>query len=124
MKRTITYSLVTIGLFALTAAVLVFRPVPIVTEKNAIVETGIVKSIFGTENKDVIFVLENNDRTFYINRGQEMGLEISELQRKLIGDEIVIKYPKYWTPLGWNNKIRHISKVEFDDEVLFNELKN
>ena len=53
-----------------------------------------------------------------------MGLEISELQRKLIGDEIVIKYPKYWTPLDWNNKIRHISKVEFDDEVLFNELKN
>ena len=83
-----------------------------------------MKSIFGTENKDVIFVLENNDRTFYINRGQEMGLEISELQRKLIGDEIVIKYPKYWTPLDWNNKIRHISKVEFDDEVLFNELKN
>ena len=33
------------------------------------------------------------------------------------------KYPKYWTPLDWNNSVRHISKVEFDEEIIFNELK-
>jgi len=34
-----------------------------------------------------------------------------------------VKYPKYWTPLDWNDKIKHISKVEFNNEILFNELK-
>lgn len=33
-------------------------------------------------------------------------------------------YPKYWTPLDWNNKTIHLSKVEIGTEILFNELKN
>ena len=62
-------------------------------------------------------------RRFYINRGLENGLELNNLKEKLIGNSIVVKYPKYWTPLDWNDKIKHISKVEFNNEILFNELK-
>ena len=104
-------------------AVLILRPVPIVSEDKALVERGVVKNIFEGGVKDIVFKLENNIRIFYINRGLEKGLIIEELRRTLVGNEVIIKYPKYWTPLDWNNKGHHISKVETDKEISFNELK-
>ena len=116
-------TLVTFILIVSIIAVLIFRPVPIVSESKAISEIGIVKEIYSNKGNDVIFIMLNTDRKFYINRGLENGLELNNLKEKLIGNSIVIKYPKYWTPLDWNNSIRHISKVEFKNEIIFNELK-
>ena len=116
-------TLVSFILIVSIIAVLIFRPVPIVSESKAISEIGIVKEIYSNKGNDVIFVMLNTDRKFYINRGLENGLELNNLKEKLIGNSIVIKYPKYWTPLDWNNSIRHISKVEFKNEIIFNELK-
>ncbi len=107
----------------LIAFFLIFRPVPIVTESEAIVEKGIVSDIYEGGVKDIAFRLENNQRVYYINRGLEQGLNLKELKKKLIGNEVVFKYPKHWTPLDWNNKIKHISKIEINGEVIFNELK-
>jgi len=123
MKKIIKITLVSFSLIILIIAVLIFRPVPIVSESNAISEIGIVKEIYSNKGNDIIFVMENTDRRFYINRGLENGLELNNLKEKLIGNSIVVKYPKYWTPLDWNDKIKHISKVEFNNEILFNELK-
>ena len=116
-------TLVSFILIVSIIAVLIFRPVPIVSESKAISEIGIVKEIYSNKGNDVIFVMLNTDRKFYINRGLENGLELNNLKEKLIGNSIVMKYPKYWTPLDWNNSIRHISKVEFKNEIIFNELK-
>lgn len=113
----------TVILIVSIIAVLIFRPVPIVSESKAISEIGIVKEIYSNKGNDVIFIMLNTDRKFYINRGLENGLELNNLKEKLIGNSIVMKYPKYWTPLDWNNSIRHISKVEFKNEIIFNELK-
>ncbi len=109
------------GGLALLFVLSIFKPVPIVTEDRAITETGIVSSIYEAGIKDVVFRVENTTRRFYINRGLENGLDLKELQNKLIGKEVVFKYPKYWTPLDWNNTVRHVSKVEINDEVIFNE---
>ena len=116
-------TLVSFILIVLIIAVLIFRPVPIVSESKAISEIGIVKEIYINKGNDVIFIMLNTDRKFYINRGLENGLELNNLKEKLIGNSIVIKYPKYWTPLDWNNSIRHLSKVKFKNEIIFNELK-
>ena len=116
-------TLVSLILIVSIIAVLIFRPVPIVSESKAISEIGIVKEIYSNKGNDVIFIMLNTDRRFYINRGLENGLELNNLKEKLIGNSIVMKYPKYWTPLDWNNSIRHISKVEFKNEIIFNELK-
>ena len=116
-------TLVSFILIVSIIAVLIFRPFPIVSESKAISEIGIVKEIYSNKGKDVIFIMLNTDRKFYINRGLENGLELNNLKEKLIGNSIVMKYPKYWTPLDWNNSIRHISKVEFKNEIIFNELK-
>ena len=112
-----------IGFIFFVIAVLILRPVPIVSEDKAIIETGVVKLIFEGGVNDVVFKLEDNNKRYYINRGLESGLTIKGLREKLIGEEVVFKYPRYWTPLDWNNEIRHLSKVEFNNEVIFNELK-
>ena len=65
------------------------------------------------------FFEENNNRKFYINSGLEKGPTI----RTLVGYEVIVKYPKYWTPPNWNNIIRYFSKVETAKKVIFNELK-
>lgn len=123
MKKIAKIVLVSFSLLIFIIAVLIFCPVPIVSENKAISESGIVKEIYSNKGNDVIFVMENTERRFYINRGLENGLELNNLKEKLIGNAIVVKYPKYWTPLNWNNSVRHISKVEFNDEIVFNELK-
>jgi hypothetical protein len=123
MKKIMKIILISFSLIILIIAVLIFRPVPIVSESKTISESGIVTEIHSNKGNDVIFVMENTKRRFYINRGLENGLELNNLKEKLIGNSIVVKYPKYWTPLDWNNSVRHISKVEFKDEIVFNELK-
>lgn len=114
--------LIGLGL-AIGLMVLVLRPVPIVSEEEALVTKGVVASIDEGGVKDVVFHLENSNRLFYINRGLEKGLKISRLQENLVGEKVTFKYPKYWTPLDWNGKTIHVSKVEMEDEVIFNELK-
>ncbi|NNF36278.1 MAG: hypothetical protein HKN68_19400 [Saprospiraceae bacterium] len=116
-------ALIAFSLIFLITAVLIFRPVPIVAEFEALTESGIVTDIYEAGVNDIVFLLKDNGRRFYINRGLENGLELNSLKEKLIGNKVVFKYPKYWTPLDWNDEIKHLSKVEFKDEVIFNELK-
>ncbi|OIQ30872.1 MAG: hypothetical protein BM564_01275 [Bacteroidetes bacterium MedPE-SWsnd-G2] len=123
MNKFTKYTLNVLGAFLFVCALLIFRPVPIVSEHKAITENGIVTQIYSNQGNDIIFILKGNKTRFYINRGLEYGLELNDLKEKLIGKLVVVKYPKYWTPLDWNNSIRHLSKVEFNNEVLFNELK-
>lgn len=103
--------------------ILIFRPVPIVEESRAIVVEGIVSSVYEGGENDVVLTLVGVDQRYYINRGLEGGLVLSELKEDLIEKKVTMKYPRYWTPLDWNNEIRHISKLEFNGDVLFNELK-
>lgn len=122
MKNIIKYSFIILVSLCFIVAILIFRPVPIVTEDKAISITGIVSEIYSNKGNDIIFIVENTNQKFYINRGLENNLELEDLKNKLIGQAVTMKYPKYWTPLDWNNSIRHISKLEFRDKVLFNEL--
>ena len=101
----------------------VLRPVPIVTEDRALVKSGTVTEIYEIGELDVVFKLAETDQRFYINRGLERGLELASLRQDYIGKKLTFKYPSYWTPLDWNNTTRHVSKVEFGEEVIFNELK-
>ncbi|MBW1297458.1 hypothetical protein [Aquimarina litoralis] len=110
-------------IFLCVVAMIVARPVPIVSESEALIEEGIVTNIYEGGVKDIVFKLENNDKIFYINRGLEQGLDIASLKEKLIGKNVIFKYPKHWTPLDWDNTTKHISKVQTNNEVIFNELK-
>ncbi|GLR17156.1 hypothetical protein [Portibacter lacus] len=123
MKKVAKYTLIVFGLLFFIACMFIFRPVPILFEKDAIIKEGIVSKIYEGQGNDVVFVLENNQQRYYINRGLENGLNLNNLKEKLIGKPIVVKYPKHWTPLDWNSTVKHISKVEFADEVIYNEFR-
>ena len=69
MKKIIKITLVSFSLIVLIIAVLIFRPVPIVTEKNTISESGIVKEIYANKGNDIIFILENVQRRFILIEG-------------------------------------------------------
>ena len=101
---------------------LVIRPVPVASEEECLVQTGVVTEISQGAENDVIFKLKNSDRSFYINRGLENGLILAELHKKLMNKEVVIKYPDYWTPLDPNHTIKHIAKLQLGDEVIFSEV--
>jgi hypothetical protein len=104
-------------------ATLILRPVPIVTESEALTTSGTVTYVYEGGVKDVVLRIKDSPRTYYINRGLEEGLDIKALQEKLIGEEVTIKYPQYWTPLDWNDKVKHLSKLEHRGEVIYNELR-
>lgn len=116
------------GLFLLLApilllSILILRPVPIVEESDALVVSGTVSGIFEGGEKDIVIRIKGDTRFFYINRGLENGLDIPDLKAQLMYKNVTIKYPEYWTPLDWNSKTRHVSKLESDGIVLFNELR-
>lgn len=109
-------------LVVLAVGVLVFRPVPIPDEKDCLIVKAKVTEVYEAGFKDIVFKLQGVDKEFYINRGLERGLDLQALRANLTNNEIVILYPKYWTPLDPANSVRHISKMEFDGKIVFTEI--
>lgn len=97
-------------------------PVPIPLERYCREVKGLVSAIHLDGTGDIFFTIDNTNKRFYINHGLSKGLEIDTLKAMLIGNEVVIKYPRYWTPLDPLNRVRHISKLEFQDSTIFSEL--
>lgn len=110
------------GLLLLGLGVLSFRPVPVPDENDCLSLKGTVSEVYEAGVKDVVFKLQGLDKKFYINRGLERGLDLKKLRADLTNKEILIKYPKYWTPLDPGNSVRHISKLECDGRPVFTEL--
>ena len=115
------FLLVGLCFFALVAMSL--RPVPIIEESEAESISGVVEHIYEAGIKDAVFVIRDAESRFYINRGFERGLNLNDLKTNLIGKEVTLKYPKYWTPLDWGRTSIHASKLEHEGVVLFNEFK-
>jgi len=107
----------------LLLVLLIFRPVPIVPESRCLVHSGEVQDVFEAGVKDVVLRMDNTPTRFYINRGLEQGLILDSLRAQLIGKQVTVKYPPYWTPLDPKDKVKHISKLEYEDIVVFSELR-
>ena len=118
MKKISIYLLV---LFLILFFILALRPVPSLPELECEVTTGIVTDLFEGGEKDIVFRLRGDKRAFYINRGIEKGLILSDLQDRLSGKEVTFKYPKYWSPLDPASRAVHLSKVEFDGITIYAE---
>ena len=114
--------IIVLGVVFLGLGILIFRPVPIPDEKDCLSLKATVTEVYVGGVNDVVFKLQGLDKEFYINRGLERGLDLKKLRADLTNKEIVIKYPKYWTPLNAGNSMRHISKVECNGKTIFTEL--
>lgn len=102
-------------------ASLTLRPVPIPEEKDCIVVTGTVEEIYEAGVKDIVFKIKNKNQKFYINRGLETGLTLKGLEKDLLGKEVTIKYPDYWTLLA-DESVRHLSKMEYNGKTIYSEI--
>ena len=114
--------IILIGLVFLGLGILIFRPVPIPDEKDCSSLKGTVSEVYEGGVNDVVFKLQGFDKEFYVNRGIERGLDMKKLKADLTNKEIVIWYPKYWTPLDPGNSSRHVSKIECEGMTVFTEI--
>jgi hypothetical protein len=106
----------------LITAVLSLTPVPITSEADCKILNATVADVYEQGTNDVVLKLQGDDRTFYVNRGLERGLNLQKLKTELIGREITLKYPDYWTPLDPGKTSIHVSKIEVAGRTVFTEL--
>lgn len=106
----------------LIAVVLYFSRVPIPEEKDCLTATGVVTSITEGGVKDIVFSLNNTKTLFYINRGLQNGFTLPDLRKELVGKEITIKYPDYWSIIPSDEEIKNISKLYYNNKAIFSEI--
>lgn len=121
MKKRLALSTGSFMLLLIILAAALFRPVPILPEHELSITSGIVDEVFEGGEKDIVFKLKEEDQLYYINRGLEQSLSLSELRAKLIGNEVTIKYPEYWTLIN-SDYSRHLSKLEFEGSTIYSEV--
>lgn len=112
-----------IGLLVGGVLLLSSMKVPSPTDSNTISVEGKVENIYEGGVKDVVFKLENDDRVFYINRGLENGLDLSELKDKYIGKKLTLTYinHKYLFDIFVSNS--HLAEVKSDRTTIYSEFK-
>lgn len=91
---------------------------PISFSENPKVYRGKVVSVHEDGINDAVFQIQNDNNTFYINRGFEDY--DSEVLKSLVGKTIVMHCSEGWTPLDpFNNRSKSIVKLEVGDWVFF-----
>ena len=110
MKKIVFIPVIIFVFCALVLGFMIFKTVPVESEDNGVVLKGLVVDIYEAGAKDIVFKLDNDNSSYYINRGLEVGMDIDDLKEKLIGNTIEIKYHMH---------SRHIYKLEHNDDVLF-----
>jgi len=83
---------------------------------------GIVSEVYEGGTKDIVFRLKDDDRMYYINRGLERGLTLTELKKELIWNVAELKYPEQWSPLDPGNHSVHLSAIIMNDKIVFSEI--
>ena len=92
------------------------------SKENSIKVSGTVKAISEGGIKDVVFELDNNKTSYYINRGFENGFELAKAKKDFEGKRITLFYAKSWTPLApFGTTCKHITHISVNDSVVFSE---
>lgn len=117
MKRKIVFLCISIiVLFVIIA----LKPISF-SNKNI---SGKITKIYEGGIKDVVFEIENNESTFYINRGLENKFNLEKIKKKqLLGKEVSIGYSVGWTPLYWFNKrSKDILVLKYGENIIYKNL--
>lgn len=99
--------------------------IPINTSKeNSIVISGTVKSLSEAGIKDLVFELENDKTTYYINRALENGFQLEKSKTEFIGKKVTLNYAKGWTSLApFGTTCKHITQISVDGKEVYTEFK-
>jgi len=118
------YLLTILGGLFIALMIMTFRPVEIPDDiDDFLVAKGKVVHISEGGVHDVIFQLEGDRSPYYINLGLELGLDLTDLQIRLVGNEVTIRYPDHFSILNWSNASKHLSILEYNGEDIYNEVE-
>lgn len=110
-----------IGAFLLLGY-LALRPIMNVHADECIRLEAEIFNVYAGPSHDIIFVVAGDTRTFYINRGEEAGLMADDLKGQLKGKKVSLWYVDHWSLLNYKKRLCHVSRLEFDEDVLFTEI--
>jgi hypothetical protein len=103
---------------------MILRPLPAATKDNCVKYSGLVTSLIADdENGDIVIRLKNDNNYYYINRGIDQGISLSELENKLTNKPVELLAIKYWTPLAPRSGPKHIARITAEGGVVYNEIK-
>lgn len=92
------------------------------TKENCIEVSGVVKTVSEGGIKDLVFELDNDKTTYYINRGFEDGFEMANAKKVFEGKKITLFYVNSWTPLApFGSRSKHIAHVAINDKIIFSQ---
>ena len=116
--------LLTLGIgLLLVLAVMSLIPISNPTLDDSEITTGNIELIVEKGGPfDIHIQIKNDDHIYYVNRGAENGLNPSELNKKLAGNEITILYANHWTPLDPFGNMRHITRIAQNETVIYDEI--
>ena len=73
---------------------------------------------------DLVFELQNDKTTYYINRGLENGFDLEHSRKKYSGKKVILSYAKSWTPLApLGTTSKHITQISIDGKEIYSEWK-
>jgi hypothetical protein len=98
-------------------------PVPRTKEKDCLTDQGIIARIEVGGKNDLVFKLENNSKNYYIKLAKENAPDLDHFKSQLMGQMVVVKYPRYWTPLDPLSRTRQVRKVEVQDSTYYSDFK-
>lgn len=111
--------LIITSILLIALIVIAANPISFSKDKH-IIEKGTISKIYKGGNNDIVIKLENNQNTFYINRGFEKFK--SENIKKLTTKNVSITYSDGFTPLDLdNNRSKSIEKLEIENKIFYSE---
>jgi len=112
-----------LGLILLTFIIIGLKPID-TSKENSVEVTGIIKSVSEGGAKDLVFELENNKTTYYINRGLENGFQLDTSKSDFVGKKVTLNYAKSWTALApFGTTCKHITQISIDNKEVYSEFK-
>lgn len=117
MKRIIVYLLIAIGVFLL---VKMLTPVD-VSKNNSVAVTGTVVRVESSGTFDLVIILKDDNKTYYINRGLEKKFKLVELSQRILQKPVTIFCAKHWTPLDPLGSMKHVTALMLENDTLYSE---
>ncbi len=114
----------TVFIIFIAVVVQTFRPVRNVQPDDVLEINGKVIAIQEGPGFDISITLENDDHYYYINRGLRYNLSLGKLRTEILNKNVTLYPVKRWTLFTRDGNMGHISKLLYDDRVIYNELNN
>lgn len=83
---------------------------------------GKVIGVYDNGNFDIGIRLEGDKGHYYINRGQQNGLSVSEMRTQFLGKDLAVSYVDQFSILDLKRQVRHINRIQKGEEMVYDEL--